>query len=258
MAVFTDVTPQEAQSLLDTLNLGTLQLLKGATSGIENTNYFVTTDRGEYVLTLFERLSFQQLPFYLHLMDHLARRGIPVPAPQPDQRGEILLSLKGKPAAVVTRLKGANQLSPGPAECAQVGAMLARMHLAGRDYPHEQPNLRGLAWWTDTVPVVRPFLSADQATMIDDELAFQQALAQQAPYQALPRGPIHADLFRDNVLFDGDALGGVIDFYFAATDFRAYDVAITHASWTFSADGTRCDAARAKATRAAQAVRVEL
>ena len=251
MAVFTDVTPQEAQSLLDTLNLGTLQLLKGATSGIENTNYFVTTDRGEYVLTLFERLSFQQLPFYLHLMDHLARRGIPVPAPQPDQRGEILLSLKGKPAAVVTRLKGANQLSPGPAECAQVGAMLARMHLAGRDYPHEQPNLRGLAWWTDTVPVVRPFLSADQATMIDDELAFQQALAQQAPYQALPRGPIHADLFRDNVMFDGPHLGGFFDFYFAGCDTWLFDIAVCLNDWCIELSTGALDAQRAQAFVAA-------
>ena len=231
MAVFTEVTPQEAQALLTTLDLGTLHTLKGCASGIENTNYFASTDRGDYVLTLFERLSFEQLPFYLHLMDHLARRGIPVPAPQPNDKGEILLTLKGKPAAVVTRLKGANQLHPGPHECAQVGAMLARMHLAGQDYPRRQPNLRGLAWWTETVPVVRPYLSAEQAALIESELAFQQALAAQTDYQRLPQGPIHADLFRDNVMFDGAQLGGFFDFYFAGCDTWLFDIAVCLNDW---------------------------
>ena len=251
MAVFTEVTPQEAQALLTTLNLGTLHTLKGCASGIENTNYFASTDKGDYVLTLFERLSFEQLPFYLHLMDHLARRGIPVPAPQPNQDGEILLTLKGKPAAVVTRLKGANQLKPGPQECAQVGAMLARMHEAGQDYPHSQPNLRGLAWWTETVPVVRPYLSADQAALIESELAFQQALATQADYQRLPQGPIHADLFRDNVMFDGAQLGGFFDFYFAGCDTWLFDIAVCLNDWCIDLATGALDAARAQAFVAA-------
>ena len=148
MAVFTEVSPQEAAGLLSTLGLGSLQSLQGCASGIENTNYFASTDHGDYVLTLFERLSFEQLPFYLNLMHHLAQRGIPVPAPQANAQGELLHTLKGKPAAVVTRLKGRNQLSPQVADCAQVGAMLARMHQAGADYPQQQPNLRGLPWWT--------------------------------------------------------------------------------------------------------------
>lgn len=146
MAVFTEVTHDDAQALLNALGLGTLKRLKGATSGIENTNYFVTTDRGDYVLTLFERLGFEQLPFYLNLMRHLADKDIPVPAPQADAHGTILHAVKDKPAAVVTRLPGCNQLAPGADDCRQVGAMLARMHLAGRDYPARQPNLRGLAW----------------------------------------------------------------------------------------------------------------
>ena len=154
MAVFTEVTEQEASGLMANLGLGTLQSMQGCASGIENTNYFVSTDQGDYVLTLFERLSFEQLPFYLNLMHHLAARGIPVPAPQANAQGDILHTLKGKPAAVVTRLKGRNQLAPQAADCAQVGAMLARMHMAGQDYPAQQPNLRGLAWWTETVPVV--------------------------------------------------------------------------------------------------------
>jgi homoserine kinase type II len=251
MAVFTEVTPQEAQALLTTLNLGTLHTLKGCASGIENTNYFASTNKGDYVLTLFERLNFEQLPFYLHLMDHLARRGIPVPAPQPNQDGEILLTLKDKPAAVVTRLKGANQLTPGPQECAQVGAMLARMHVAGQDYPHSQPNLRGLAWWTETVPVVRPYLSAEQAAMINDELAFQQGLATQANYQRLPQGPIHADLFRDNVMFDGAQLGGFFDFYFAGCDTWLFDIAVCLNDWCIDLATGTLDADRAQAFVAA-------
>ncbi|NBD20227.1 homoserine kinase [Aquabacterium fontiphilum] len=251
MAVFTDVSPQEAQTLLNALDLGTLQSMQGCASGIENTNYFVDTDRGRYVLTLFERLSFAQLPFYLHLMDHLAQRGIPVPAPQPNGQGEILLSLKGKPAAVVTRLRGANQLQPAPADCAQVGAMLARMHLAGRDYPREQPNLRGLAWWSETVPVVRPYLDPAQAEMIDDELAFQQALATQPDYLALPRGPIHADLFRDNVMFDGPTLSGFFDFYFAGCDTWLFDIAVCLNDWCIDLATGILDPARAQAFVAA-------
>ncbi len=231
MAVFTEVSPQEAAGLLSTLGLGTLQSLQGCASGIENTNYFASTDHGDYVLTLFERLSFEQLPFYLNLMHHLAQRGIPVPAPQANAQGEILHTLKGKPAAVVTRLKGRNQLSPQVADCAQVGAMLARMHQAGADYPQQQPNLRGLPWWTETIPVVRPHLNAEQTALIESELQFQQELARTAAYQSLPHGPIHADLFRDNVMFDGPTLSGFFDFYFAGCDTFLFDIAVCLNDW---------------------------
>ena len=251
MAVFTEVLPQEAASLLSELNLGVLQSMQGAASGIENTNYFVSSDKGDYVLTLFERLSAEQLPFYLNLMDHLAHRGIPVPAPQANAKGEILHALKGKPAAVVTRLKGRNQMAPQAADCAQVGAMLARMHQAGLDYPHQQPNLRGLAWWTETVPVVHPHLSADQAALIESELAFQQALADTASYKALPSGPIHADLFRDNVMFDGPALSGFFDFYFAGWDTFCFDIAVCLNDWCIDLATGALDPARAQAFVAA-------
>jgi hypothetical protein len=163
MAVFTEVSPDEAQRLLTALNLGTLKSLRGIEGGIENTNYFATTDQGDWVLTLFERLTAQQLPFYLHLMKHLAHRGIPVPDPAADRDGDILHTVCGKPAAVVNRLDGKSQLAPQPGHCAAVGAMLARMHLAGRDYDREQPNLRGLPWWNETVPVVLPYLDESQA-----------------------------------------------------------------------------------------------
>ncbi len=251
MAVFTEVTPTEASELLSALGLGALKSMQGCASGIENTNYFVSTDLGDYVLTLFERLSFEQLPFYLNLMHHLAERGISVPAPQANAQGEILHSLKGKPAAVVTRLAGRNQLTPQPADCAQVGAMLARMHLAGLDYPAQQPNLRGLAWWTDTVPVVKPFLTAAQTELIDTELAFQQTLAATPEHLALPRGPIHADLFRDNVMFDGPTLSGFFDFYFAGCDTFGFDIAVCLNDWCIDLATGALDDARAQAFVAA-------
>ncbi len=251
MAVFTEVTPAQAAELMHSLNLGTLQSLEGASSGIENTNYFATTDQGAYVLTLFERLTAEQLPFYLNLMRHLAERGIPVPAPQADAQGRILLELLGKPAAVVTRLKGRNQLAPQAGDCAQVGAMLARMHLAGQDYPAEQPNLRGLAWWQDTIPVVLPHLDAAQAELIQSELRFQQTTAGSAAYQRLPRGPIHADLFRDNVMFDGATLGGFFDFYFAGCDTFGFDISVCLNDWCIDLSTGALDAERAQAFVAA-------
>jgi len=239
MAVFTEVTPDEAQRLLSELNLGQLDELRGIEGGIENTNYFATTDQGRYVLTLFERLSSEQLPFYLYLMKHLAQHGIPVPDPAANERGEILHTVCGKPAAVVSRLRGKSQLAPDAGHCAAVGAMLARMHLAGRDYDRHQPNLRGLAWWNDTVPVVLPFLDAPQAALLRSELAYQNHVAASADYAALPRGPVHADLFRDNVMFDGAELTGFFDFYFAGVDTWLFDLAVCLNDWCIElASGT--------------------
>jgi homoserine kinase type II len=228
MAVFTEVTPDEAQRLLSELHLGQLSELRGIEGGIENTNYFVTTSAGPWVLTLFERLSFEQLPFYLYLMKHLARHGIPVPDPAANDQGEILHRVCGKPAAVVSRLRGKSQLAPDVSHCAAVGTMLARMHLAGRDFNRHQPNLRGLPWWNETVPVVLPFLDPSQAALIRSELAFQNHIAASSGYAALPRGPVHADLFRDNVMFDGAELTGFFDFYFAGVDTWLFDIAVCH------------------------------
>ena len=247
MAVFTEVTPEEAQRLLDELNLGPLTELRGIEGGIENTNCFATTSAGRYVLTLFERLSFEQLPFYLYLMKHLAQHGIPVPDPATNERGEILHTVCGKPAAVVSRLRGKSQLAPDASYCAAVGAMLARMHLAGRDFERSQPNLRGLPWWNETVPVVLPFLNASQAALIRGELAYQNHVAAGSAYAALPRGPVHADLFRDNVMFDGETLTGFFDFYFAGVDTWLFDVAVCLNDWCIDlgsgeADDNRTDA----------------
>lgn len=255
MAVFTEVSLEEVQALANRLNLGRVVSLKGITAGIENTNYFVDTqDAGvgrRWVLTLFERLQHDQLPFYLHLMKHLAGRGIPVPEPQADASGEILHQVAGKPAALVDRLAGGHQLAPSDWHCRQVGAMLARMHLQAADYPRRQQNLRGLAWWTETVPVVRPFLDEGQRLLIDQELAFQQHLAQTPAFLALPRGPVHADLFRDNVMFDGlpghERLTGFFDFYFAGVDTWLFDIAVCLNDWCVALDTGRLDEERAHA-----------
>ena len=256
MAVFTPVSSPEASALLRRLDLGALHALRGIEGGIENTNYFVTCDAGEYVLTLFERLTAEQLPFYLHLMKHLAGAGIPVPDPQADAAGNILHSVCGKPAAVVNRLRGCSQLAPQPVHCAAVGGMLARMHLAGRSFELQQPNLRALPWWNDTAPVVLPHLDAAQAALLQSELAWQNQLAQTATHAALPRGPVHADLFRDNVMFDGEVLTGFFDFYFAGVDSWLFDVAVAMNDWCIDLPTGAHHAERASAfLRGYQAVR---
>jgi homoserine kinase type II len=231
MAVFTEVSADEARGLLHALGLGELRQLRGIEGGIENTNYFATTDGGEYVLTLFERLRAAQLPFYLELMQHLARRGIPVPDPASNSQGELVHQLAGKPAAVVNRLRGSSRLQPGARECAAMGRMLARMHLAARDFDARQPNLRGLPWWNETAPSVLPHLDAGQASLLKSELAFQNHIAGLSAYAALPRGPVHADVFRDNVMFEGDELTGVFDFYFAGIDTWLFDLAVCLNDW---------------------------
>ena len=231
MAVFTPVTQEQAAQLMSQLGLGELTELRGIEGGVENTNYFATTDLGDYVLTLFERLNHEQLPFYLYLMKHLAEKGVPVPNPAANQDGDILHTLCDKPAAVVNRLLGKSQLTPQAVHCTAVGAMLARMHLAGEDYNRNQPNLRGLAWWNDTVPVVLPYLEKDQARLLQSELAFQNHIAQGAAYQALPKGPVHADLFRDNVMFEGEKLTGFFDFYFAGNDTWLFDLSVCMNDW---------------------------
>ncbi|NLC37512.1 MAG: homoserine kinase [Alcaligenaceae bacterium] len=235
MAVFTPVSDDDARELLQRYTLGELVSLRGITAGIENTNYFLSTTRGEYVLTIFEVLTAEQLPFYIELMTHLAERSVPVPHPQLMRDGTRLTTLHGKPCAIVTRLSGGYEPDPGPAHCAQTGETLARMHLAAADFSIRQPNLRGLPWWQETVPHVLPFLSAIQADMLNATLAEQTAFAKTATYAALPSGPAHCDLFRDNVLFDGTyetpRMGGIIDFYFAGCDTWLFDVAVCANDW---------------------------
>jgi homoserine kinase type II len=255
MAVYTEVSEQEARQLFSRLGLGELSALKGCQGGIENTNFFADThldgQAHHYVLTLFERLTAEQLPFYLRLMKHLAQHGIRVPEPMADAAGELLFSLRGKPTAVVNKLSGKSELTPSPVHCALVGSMLARMHLVGRTFDMHQPNLRGLAWWNQTVPVVLPYLDPAQHALISQELAYQNHVAARSSYAALPRGVIHADLFRDNVLFDtvdGQAvLSGFFDFYFAGVDTWLFDLAVCLNDWCVDLETGIQNASRARA-----------
>jgi homoserine kinase type II len=264
MAVFTAVTDSQLAQWMQHYDLGDVVEFRGISSGIENSNFFLTTTRGEYVLTIFEKLTAQQLPFYLDLMQHLAAHRVPVPDPMPREDGALFGMLHGKPAAIVTRLEGGPELAPGVEHCIEVGQMLARMHLAGRDYVRHQPNLRSLPWWQETVPVVLPFVSVEQSELLKSELAHQQAFFASTDYAALPEGPCHCDLFRDNVLFAHAApdsghevrLGGFFDFYFAGCDKWLFDVAVTVNDWCVDLTTGKLNEARMEAMlRAYQTVR---
>ena len=244
MAVFTEVSEQQARDLLTQLSIGELVSLEGISSGIENTNYFLTTNQGEYVLTLFERLTHAQLPFYLHLMKHLAEQGIAVPNPQANTQGDILLSVDEKPAAVVNRLAGSSQLSPNTAHCHAMGTTLAQMHLAARSYEDQQPNLRGLSWWNQTVPDILPFVTVAQATLLQHELAFQNHVQSSFAFTALPKGAVHADAFRNNVMFVDDQLSGGFDFYFAGVDSWLFDLGVCLNDWCIDLASGAFDANR--------------
>ncbi|MEO8683205.1 MAG: homoserine kinase [Devosia sp.] len=242
MAVYTALSDDDVTGFIQPLDLGALCSVSGVASGIENTNYFVDTASGSYVLTLFERLTSDELPFYLHLMKHLASRGIPVPDPVANSAGDILHEVGGKPAVIVNRLPGRSVVAPSPAQCRAVGEVLARMHVAGLDYLRHQPNPRGLDWWRATAPVVHAFLSAEQQTLLASEMAFQEQVAASAAFAQLPRGPVHGDLFRDNVLFEGERVAGVFDFYFAGCDALLFDVAVCLNDWCVGDQGARADA----------------
>lgn len=242
MSVFTTVTPEQLQVWLRHYPLGKPLELKGIASGITNTNYFVTTSTGRYVLTLFEKNSAEELPYFLDLMAHLSDHGIPCPHPVASMHDGYLGELNGKPAALVSCLRGGSLESPAPIHCAEMGTVLAQMHIAGQSFPQTMDNPRGPHWWNATAASVLPFLDAEQHAMLEQELAFQA----QSRDMELPRGVIHADMFRDNVLFDGDKLTGLIDFYYACNDALAYDLAITVNDWCVNADGN-LDEGRLKA-----------
>ena len=263
MAVFTPLSLEELKPWLTQYDLGDAVELTGIAAGIENSNFFLGTEkhgqRHACVLTIFEKLSAAELPFYLDLTAHLSAAGVPCPGPERTRDGATFAPLKGKPAAIVRRLPGKSIMRPADAERAQVAAMLALMHLAGQTFAGHQPNPRGPHWWAVTAPKVLPFLDGETRALLQDELAFQSAHRQ----DELPRGPIHADLFRDNVLFDvvsagaggapagtgvapagatastatGAQLGGFIDFYFAGCDCLLFDVAVCVNDWCIEHDG---------------------
>jgi len=242
MSVYTTVTADELRHWLRDYDIGELIDLQGISAGIENTNYFVTTSAGRYVLTLFEKLTAQELPFYLNLMAHLAERGVPSAHPVASRGGGYLGTLNAKPAALVARLEGTDMTAPDADHCAAIGAVLARLHLAGQSYPAKMDNPRGPKWWKSVLPEILPFLPDSEAVLLQEEIRFQSLYR----FSDLPRGAIHADLFRDNVLFKGGQVAGVIDFYFACTDALLYDVAIAVNDWCIDNNGA-LDAARSRA-----------
>ena len=247
MAVFTPVSMQELVPWLAQYSVGEAQDIRGIEAGIDNSNFFVTTTQAEYVLTLFERLTAEQLPYYLNLMVHLADRGIRVARPVATRSGQVLNELAGKPAALVVKLEGDWLRQPLPEHCAQVGAMMARMHMAGKDYSLTQPNLRGLSWLQETAPLVLEYLSEDNAHFLQEEMQLVARFAGSETFGSLPFGPIHADLFRNNVMFDNNELSGFFDFYFAGDDTWIFDVAVAVNDWCIWLDSGEFDEARVRA-----------
>lgn len=228
MSVFTTVSQPELEQFLQHYNVGQLVEFKGISEGIENTNYFVTTTTGRFVLTLFETLSPYDIPWYLELMSHLNQSGVPTAAPVADTDGCYLLVLCGKPAALVERISGAENLEPGVAHCRALGEAMGKMHIAGQSFAEEnRANGRDLTWCKQSVQRVMQHLSASDTQLAIDEIAFQE----QNPRSELPQGVIHADLFRDNALMDGNNVAGIIDFYFACHDALLYDLAIAVNDW---------------------------
>ncbi|MFA5948965.1 MAG: homoserine kinase [Hyphomicrobium sp.] len=237
MAVYTEVTDDELAKLISSYGLGELLSYKGIAEGVENTNYLVHTSKGTYILTLYERrVAKEDLPFFLGLLEHLAKRGLSCPLPVRTEKGEILSEIAGRTAAIVTFLEGVWIRRPDTAHCTAVGRAMAELHIAARDYALRRNNALGLSGWhtlfagfADRADEITPGLRK----IIEQELAH---LKDTWPAASLEMGIIHADLFPDNVFFLGGKLSGLIDFYFACNDALAYDVAIALNAWCFEPD----------------------
>ncbi len=234
MSVYTVVERAELEAFLAHYSHSRLFDYQGITAGIENTNYFVTTEQGEYVLTLFEQHSAHELGYFLDLMAYLAEHGVPSAHPLADREGHYLRTLKGKPAALVQRLPGKSVERPSPAHCLSLGRELGRIHRVGQGFPERRANPRGPHWWARTARTLEPLLDAPDRRLLEEELAFQADYH----FAGLPRGVIHADLFRDNALFVGERLTGIIDFYYACDGLLLYDLAIAANDWCVTADGS--------------------
>ena len=232
MSVYTVINRPELETFLQDYTVGELQSFEGISAGIENTNYFVNTTDGQFVLTIFEHHSFDELPYFLNIMAFMAEHRIPTAHPIATQQGDYLQAIQGKPAALVQRLKGSGVEHPSETQCAVMGEQMARFHLAGQDYQQYRANDRDVDWMEATFELLKPQLDAETRQMIADELAFQK----QQPWQDLPQGVIHADLFCDNALFDGDTLTGIIDLYYACNAALLYDLAVMVNDWCRNPD----------------------
>ncbi|MFI5022318.1 MAG: homoserine kinase [Alphaproteobacteria bacterium] len=238
MAVYTEVSDEDLAAFLTQYDLGAVIACKGIAEGVENSNYLLQTERGTYILTLYEkRVAREDLPFFLALMEHLAREGLACPTPVHGKDGLALRELCGRPAAIVSFLKGLWPRRIEPRHTARLGEALARLHLAGLSFALKRENALGLGGW-------RTLFRACEARAHEVQTGLAQELSAELSHleahwpNALPEGVIHADLFPDNVFFFGDELSGIIDFYFACTDFLAYDVAICLNAWCFETDGS--------------------
>ena len=236
MAVYTEVTDEALAAFLRDYTLGTMVAFRGIAEGVENSNYQLRTTAGDFILTLYERrVDPAELPWFLGLMEHLCSRGINCPLPVRARDGAALRSLAGRPACITTFLPGVWPRRVRPAHCAPVGTALAGLHLAGADYAPERPNALGPVGWRPLLDRCLPRADEAQPGLgAQLDAALGRILA--AWPAALPRGHIHADLFPDNVFFLDNALSGLIDFYFAATDLLAYDLAVCLNAWCFEPD----------------------
>ena len=238
MAVYTDVTDSELEEFLKAYDLGRLQALKGIAEGVENSNFLLHTEAGYFILTLYEkRVAEADLPFFIGLMDHLAERGIACPLPVKGRDGAALHRLAGRPAAIISFLEGIWVRRPKAGHCHALGAAMAHMHLAGRDFPIHRANALSLASWRPLFDASRARADTVEAGLADYISAELGDLEAGWPDQ-LAEGVIHADLFPDNVFFLNDELSGLIDFYFACNDMLAYDIAICLNAWCFEADNS--------------------
>jgi homoserine kinase type II len=252
MAVFTPLTETQVAAFLEGFDAGSLVALEGVPAGTENTTFFVTTERRELVLTLFEQGEHAELPFFVELLDYLDEHRLPVPGPLHDRDGVALHSLANKPALLFPKLPGESPMAPNLTQCRELGDTLGRLHRVSRHFPGNRPNPRDLHWLLPMHHRVLAYLSPGDQTLMKDEVETYQGVFGDAP--ALPQGALHGDLFRDNTLFDGDRLGGLIDFYNGCTGDLLFDLAIVINDWASEPDG-RLDASRHDAILAAYQAR---
>ncbi len=232
MSVYTTIDENELKSFLANYNVGELVDYQGISDGIENTNYFVNTSNGRFVLTIFEHHTFEEMQYYLNLMHHLADHKVPSANPVADEQGRYLSHFKDKPIALVERLNGGSIIKTSVNHCQQLGTAMGKMHTAGLSFEARQENPRGPAWCQQTALKLIEKLSPDEQNMLDAEVHFQK----EKRHADLPRGMIHADLFRDNALWDGDNFSGIIDFYYSCDDVLLYDLAVTANDWCLNDD----------------------